>query len=101
MLNDISPINGVDPLISPVLEEICLKVARVEILAPLLAKTIAKCFSNHSERNDDDDIFNELGSGSNCNSLRILTDEKIPQELVGIPISAEGCNNKMESLVVV
>ena len=66
-MNEILPTNEVEPLISPVFEEVWINVARVEILAPLFAKTIAKCFSNHSERSEDDDIFNELGNGSNSN----------------------------------
>ena len=58
---------------------------------------MAKCFSNHSERNDDIEILKELGIGSNCNSLRKSRDENKPHELLGIPISADGCNNKIES----
>ena len=98
-MNDISPSNDVDPLISPVFKDVWVNWALVEIIAPLLAKTMAKCFSNHSERNDEDDMLSDLGKGSSFNSLKMLTDENKPQEFVGIPISADGCNSKIESVV--
>ena len=99
-MNVISPDIDVEPVIFPDVGEVWLNVARVEIYAPLFAKIIAKCFSNHSERYEFEDIFKELGNGSKFNWFRISLDENIPQEVVGIPISASGCKSNIESEVL-